>query len=84
MSRSAAKGKSRRRKSGAIERDGLISEAAFERAMEGIYLICADPKSIYEEAPQAYKDIDVVIDIVAGAGLARPVARMKPLAVLKG
>jgi tRNA-splicing ligase RtcB len=37
-----------------------------------------------EEAPQAYKDIDAVIETVAGAGLARVVARLKPLAVLKG
>ena len=52
--------------------------------MEGIHLICANRGSIYEEAPQAYKDIDVVIEIVAGAGLAKPVARLKPLAVMKG
>jgi tRNA-splicing ligase RtcB len=84
MSRSAAKGKRRKHKGGAIERSGGVSDEAFEKAMEGIYLICADRKSIYEEAPQAYKDIDVVIEIVAGAGLAEPVARLKPLAVMKG
>jgi tRNA-splicing ligase RtcB len=84
LSRSAAKGKRKRHKGGGSERIGGVSDEDFDRAMEGIHLICADRKSIYEEAPQAYKDIDAVIEIVAGAGLARPVARLKPLAVLKG
>jgi tRNA-splicing ligase RtcB len=84
MSRSAAKGKRKKRKGGHVERIGGVSDEDFDRAMAGIHLICADRKSIYEEAPQAYKDIDVVIDIVAGAGLAKPVARLRPMAVMKG
>lgn len=84
LSRSAAKGKRRKRKGGKVERIGGISDQDFDRAMRGIHLICADRKNIYEEAPQAYKDIDVVIEIVTGAGLAKPVARLKPLAVMKG
>ncbi len=84
LSRKAAKGKRKKHKGGKVERTGGVSDEDFDRAMEGIYLICADRGSIYEEAPQAYKDIDVVIEIVAGAGLANPVARLRPLAVLKG
>ena len=52
--------------------------------MKGVHLICADKWAIREEAPDAYKDIDAVIDTVTGAGLAKVVARMVPLAVLKG
>ena len=37
-----------------------------------------------EEAPQAYKDVDEVIRVVSGAGIARKVARLTPLAVIKG
>ena len=37
-----------------------------------------------EEAPEAYKDIDGVINIVDRAGLARKVARVEPVAVMKG
>lgn len=37
-----------------------------------------------EEAPYAYKDIDRVVDVVHRAGLARPVARLVPLGVVKG
>ena len=82
MSRTAAAGK--RRRDGAMLRPGLISDAEFARAMEGITLICEDRASIKEEAPQAYKDIGEVIEVVRGAHLARVVAKTRPLAVLKG
>lgn len=83
MSRTAAAGKVRRR-DGKVLQPGLISDEAFRRAMEGIFLICEDRHGVKEEAPQAYKDIDAVIDVVVGAGLARVVAVLRPLAVLKG
>jgi tRNA-splicing ligase RtcB len=41
-------------------------------------------ESILDECPQAYKDVDQIIDSVVGAGLASVVAECKPLAVLKG
>ena len=37
-----------------------------------------------EEAPDAYKDIEHVVDVVHRAGLARKVAKLRPLAVMKG
>jgi tRNA-splicing ligase RtcB len=37
-----------------------------------------------EEADYAYKDVDVVVDVCKGAGLAAPVARLRPLGVVKG
>jgi len=41
-------------------------------------------KGLAEEAPEAYKDIDRVVDVVHQAGLARKVARTVPLGVIKG
>jgi tRNA-splicing ligase RtcB len=82
MSRSAAAGKYG--KKGKVLREAAISDRDFQRAMHGIHLICEDKRSIKEEAPQAYKNIDQVIRTVADAGLARIVARLRPLAVLKG
>jgi len=41
-------------------------------------------KEVLDEAPQAYKDIDLVIEAVTSAGLAEVVAVLKPLAVIKG
>ncbi len=50
----------------------------------GIIIRCDSDAGLAEEAPRAYKDIDTVIDVVAGAQLARKVARLAPLAVIKG
>ena len=37
-----------------------------------------------EEAPEAYKDVEQVVEIVERAGLAARVARLRPIGVLKG
>ncbi len=81
MSRTAASGRSRR---GKRRREAAISDEEFHQSMRDILLICADRRTIKEEAPQAYKDIDGVMEAVLGANLAKGVARMWPLAVLKG
>ena len=41
-------------------------------------------KGIAEEQPAAYKDVNEVVETVSGAGLARKVARMRPIGVIKG
>jgi tRNA-splicing ligase RtcB len=50
----------------------------------GIVVRCPSPKGLAEEAPFAYKDVDRVVDVVERAGLARRVARLVPLGVVKG
>ena len=50
----------------------------------GIVVRCPSDKGLAEEAPFAYKDVDHVIQVVAEAGLARRVARLEPLGVVKG
>jgi tRNA-splicing ligase RtcB len=86
LSRSAAAGgRGRGRgKGGRKRRPGRVTMQMFDEAMKGIVLVAEDRHGALEEAPQAYKDIDEVIDVVVGAGLARVVARMRPRAVLKG
>ncbi|MCX7830653.1 MAG: RtcB family protein, partial [Acidobacteria bacterium] len=83
MSRTQAAGKVRYR-DGKVLKEGAISDEEFRKSMEGITLICENRHTIKEEAPQAYKDIDEVIRVVEGAHLASVVAKMRPLAVLKG
>ena len=51
---------------------------------KGIIVKCYSMRGIAEEAPQAYKDIDEVVEVVHQAGLSKKVARLKPLAVIKG
>ena len=41
-------------------------------------------KGLAEEQPDAYKDVDVVVDVVEKAGLAKKVARLRPIGVIKG
>jgi tRNA-splicing ligase RtcB len=71
MSRTAAKKKAR----------GEDVQRAL--AKEGI-TVRGPWKGLAEEAPHAYKDIDRVVNVVHKAGLARKVARMVPLGVMKG
>ncbi len=51
---------------------------------KGIYLRSTTKDGVLEEAPGAYKDVDHVVSIVENAGLSVPVARLKPLGVMKG
>jgi tRNA-splicing ligase RtcB len=51
---------------------------------EGIHIRAGSMAGLAEEAPQAYKDVDQVVDAVVGAGIARKVARLHPLVVIKG
>jgi len=50
----------------------------------GIIIKSASFKGLAEEAPVAYKDIEEVIEVVHQAGLSEKVARLVPLAVIKG
>jgi len=50
----------------------------------GIRVRAGSLAGLAEEAPQAYKDVDRVIEIVHGADIARKVARLVPVAVVKG
>jgi tRNA-splicing ligase RtcB len=51
---------------------------------EGIHIRAGSMAGLAEEAPQAYKDVDQVVQSVVGGGLARKVARLRPVAVIKG
>ena len=51
---------------------------------QGIVVRSASNKGLAEEAPFAYKDVDVVVDVVERARLARRVARLVPVGVVKG
>ena len=51
---------------------------------KGIEVRARTPSIIAEEAPAAYKNVDEVIMLTNNANLARPVAKLSPLAVIKG
>jgi len=72
MSRSAAKRQ--------IHGDALQRELR----QQGIVVRAGSLPGLAEEAPRAYKDVDRVVDVVVRAGIARKVARLEPVAVVKG
>jgi tRNA-splicing ligase RtcB len=72
LSRSAAKRKVRGEK------------VVADLRQEGIIVRGASMKGLAEEAPIAYKDVDRVVNVVHRAGIARKVARLRPLGVIKG
>ncbi len=55
-----------------------------ELSSRGIIINAGSKRGLVEEAPLAYKDIDEVVNVVHDAGIAKKVARLRPLVVIKG
>jgi tRNA-splicing ligase RtcB len=55
-----------------------------ELESQGIKVRAGSLPGLAEEAPVAYKDVDMVVETVSEAGIAKKVARLKPVAVIKG
>jgi len=51
---------------------------------QGVKVAARSYRTIAEEMPDAYKDVDAVVEAVQEAGLARMVAKLRPHLVLKG
>jgi len=59
---------------------------AIQRELEdrGIFVKWTGRSTLAEEMPDAYKDVSQVVAVVHGAGISKKVARLRPLAVVKG
>ncbi len=55
-----------------------------EMGNKGIIIRARDERALAEEMSEAYKDVNIVVDIVHNAGISQKVAKMKPLGVIKG
>lgn len=55
-----------------------------ELEQSGIRVRAGSLAGLAEEAPKAYKNVDAVVDTVTKVGIARKVARLRPVAVIKG
>ncbi len=60
------------------------SELREELEAGGIRVRAGSMPGLAEEAPTAYKDVDRVVEVVHSAGIAKKVARLTPIAVVKG
>ena len=61
-----------------------VQQLRRELKSAGIQVRCRSNRGLAEEAPFAYKDVDAVVAAVERAGLARRVARLVPIGVVKG
>ncbi|MBI4313703.1 MAG: RtcB family protein [Candidatus Omnitrophica bacterium] len=55
-----------------------------ELEAQGVIAMARGRTGLDEEQPAAYKDVNDVVDVVAGAGLCKRICRMKPMGVIKG
>lgn len=55
-----------------------------ELLSRGVIARAPNWKGLAEEQPQAYKNVDLVVEVVHNAGLSKKVARMRPIGVIKG
>jgi len=81
---STCHGAGRRMSRHAAKRTKPGHEVRRELEAQGIAVSCPSSGELAEEAPFAYKDVERVVNVVHDAGLARKVARLRPLGVVKG
>jgi len=65
-------------------REGKGRSIAQELEKKGIVVMAKGYKTLLEEMPEAYKDVNDVVDVVVGAGISNKICRMRPLGVVKG
>jgi tRNA-splicing ligase RtcB len=81
---SAAHGAGRMLSRTAARKRGAGRNVARELAERGILVAARSNKTLAEEMSEAYKDAGQVVAALELAGIARPVARLRPLGVVKG
>lgn len=65
-------------------KQGKGRSVAKELAAQGIIVLAGGKETLREEMPGAYKNLDLVADVVVRAGISRKVARLRPLGCIKG
>ncbi|HXF05416.1 MAG TPA: RtcB family protein [Blastocatellia bacterium] len=61
-----------------------INQVRAQLASRGVIVKAASKDGVLEEVPEAYKDVNEVARVVEAAGIARRVARLRPIGVVKG
>jgi len=81
---SACHGAGRMKSRSQAKREVRGDELVRDLAKKGIIVRAGSMSGVAEEAPDAYKDVDEVIEAVCGVGIALKVARLRPVIVVKG
>jgi tRNA-splicing ligase RtcB len=81
---STAHGAGRMMSRSAAKRIHSVEEVRMTLERKGIYIKSSTKDGLVEEAPDAYKDVDEVVNVSDSLGIATKVARLVPLGVIKG
>ncbi len=81
---SCAHGAGRVASRAAMVRNVRGEEVARRLEQKGILVKAWSWRGVAEEAPEAYKNVDEVVEVCERAGIARKVVRLRPIAVMKG
>lgn len=81
---SSCHGAGRAKSRHAAKKDISADELLEELRVKGIHVRGASKSGLTEENPTAYKDVSAVVEVVHNAGLARKVAKLIPIGVIKG
>ncbi len=81
---SSCHGAGRRWSRGHAKRQAKGLQVFKELEARGVIVMAAGAATVAEEMPEAYKDVADVVHVVHEAGIARRVAQLRPLGVIKG
>jgi tRNA-splicing ligase RtcB (3'-phosphate/5'-hydroxy nucleic acid ligase) len=81
---STAHGAGRAMSRSAAKKSYTVESVKKQLESKGIYIKALSANGIVEETPQAYKDVDAVVEVSHRLGIATKVARLVPLGVVKG
>ena len=81
---SSCHGAGRAKSRHAAKKDMSAEDLLSELRARGIHVRGASKSGLTEENPSAYKDVSAVVEAVHNAGLARKVAKLVPIGVIKG
>jgi len=81
---SAAHGAGRFMSRSAAKRKHVYNELVGGLHQKGIMIRASSKETVLEESPDAYKDVDNVVEVTHKLGLATKVVRMTPIGVVKG
>ena len=68
----------------AAKKETTAEELVRRLRERGVSVRGASKSGLTEESPQAYKDVSLVVEVVHQAGIARKVAKLVPIGVIKG
>jgi len=81
---SSCHGAGRAKSRHAAKKETTAEELIERLNQKGIKVRGASKSGLTEESPEAYKDVSAVVDVVENAGIARKVAKLIPIGVIKG